>query len=105
MMPANLFALGAAAIGSAVAGEPMLLVAALGLESVYLGMLSSTSSFKRAIRANKGAMSVEREKEAEALLAELSQSQKEHYLALRALRDKILANHQKLPGGRVLAAS
>lgn len=104
LMPANLFALGAAAVGSLVVGEPMVAVAALGLESVYLGLLANASTFKRAIRANSGADKTV-EKETAALIDELSQSQKEHYLALRELRDKILANHQKLPGGRVLAAS
>jgi len=105
MMPANLFALGAAAIGSAVVGEPMVALAALGLESMYLGLLSNASTFKRAVRS-KGSLSERNpEKENAALLAELSPSQKEHYLALRELRDKILSNHQKLPGGRVLAAS
>jgi hypothetical protein len=106
LMPANLFAMGAAAVGSLVSGEPMVLVAALGLESLYLGLLSNASTFKRAVRANSGVASKrDAERESQSLLEELSQSQKEHYLALRALRDKILANHQKLPGGRVLAAS
>lgn len=104
MLPANLLALGAAAIGSAVVGEPMVALAALGVESVYLGLLSNAATFKRAVRS-KGPSERNPEKENAALLAELSSSQKEHYLALKELRDKILSNHQKLPGGRVLAAS
>src|SRR5207248_4525644 len=44
-------------------------------------------------------------KELESLLEDLATSQREHYFALRDLRDKILSNYRKLPGGRVLAAS
>jgi maltooligosyltrehalose synthase len=38
-------------------------------------------------------------------LETLAPSQREHYLVLKELRDKILENYRKLPGGRVLAAA
>ena len=42
--------------------------------------------------------------EVDALLSELAPSQREHYQALVGLKEKILENYRKLPGGRVLAA-
>ena len=106
-MPANLLALAAGGIASFVLGDPIPLVAAAGGSAVYLGMLSMMPSFRRAVRSNLAAQDsdVASEAEIETLLAELAPSQKQHYLQLRELRDKILATYQKMPGGRVMAAS
>jgi hypothetical protein len=105
LMPANLIALGASAIASALFGEPTILLVALGAESLYLGALSSASTFRRAVRASDHGPEVDPEKEVGELFDELSSSQKEHYFALKQLRDRILENYRKLPGGRVLAAT
>lgn len=104
LMPANLLGLLAAGVGAAVSGEPTVALTALGVEALYLGLMSNAAVFRRAVRANVQAQR-EPDRELAHALDELSPSQKEHYLALKELRDKILANHQKLPGGRVLAAS
>lgn len=104
MMPANLVALGTALVATAFTGEPTTALVALGAEGLYLGLLSSAHRFRRAVRANAHAGALP-DRDEDALVEELSASQKEHYLALQDLRDRILANHQKLPGGRVLAAS
>jgi len=105
-MPANLIALGASGVAALLTGEPSVLLVALGAESLYLGALSSASTFQRAVRA--GALAeeeVDPEKEVGALFGDLSPSQKEHYGALKAVRDRILENYRKLPGGGVLAAT
>src|SRR5207248_2981562 len=106
-MPANLFALVAAAIAALAMGDATPLLFALGAEGLYLGVLSSAPSFRRAIRANHNSLQLSSgdPKELESLLEDLATSQREHYFALRDLRDKILSNYRKLPGGRVLAAS
>jgi hypothetical protein len=105
MMPANLVALGTAVITSAVTGEPLAALVALGAEGLYLGLLSTARPFQRAVRANALSAGEDPEADRDTLMEELSASQKEHYFALRGLRDRILENHRKLPGGRVLAAS
>jgi len=104
LMPANLVALGATAVAAVLTGEPAVLLVALGAESLYLGALSSASTFQRAVRAHDWA-DEDPEKEAGALFDDLSPSQKEHYAALKGVRDRILENYRKLPGGRVLAAT
>jgi hypothetical protein len=107
LMPANLFALAAAGVASALVGDPIPIMVALGAEGLYLGLLSSAPAFRRAVKANLSAHDLEEAggKEAEALLEDLAASQREHYFLLRDLRDKILANYRKLPGGRVVVAS
>ena len=56
------------------------------------------------MRAQGLAEGADPEREVGALYEELSPSQKEHYQALKGVRDRILENYRKLPGGRVLAA-
>src|SRR3954470_18551212 len=51
LMPANLIALGASGVAALLTGEPSVLLVALGAESLYLGALSSASTFQRAVRA------------------------------------------------------
>lgn len=105
MMPANLLGLLAAAIGSAAFGDPTAILVALGVEGLYLGGMSLSPRFQRAVRASSPRRKGASETELVALLEDLAPSQREHYFVLKELRDKILANYQKLPGGRVLAAS
>jgi hypothetical protein len=65
-------------------------------------------SFRRAVRSNLEAQvsaDVASPGEREALLADLSVSQKEHYAQLRELKERILESYRKMPGGGVLVAS
>lgn len=103
LVPANLFALAAAALSSAMVGDPTPAFVALGMEAVYLGTLPLSSRFRRSVRA--GSRGADPESVSEAMLEELAPSQREHYFALRELRDRILTNYRKLPGGGILVAS
>ncbi len=107
LMPANLIGLLAAGIGSAVTDDPTPMLVALGAEAVYLGLMSSSRVFKRAVRAAMGPIEAEvgGRKEIDALLQDLAPSQRQHYVALCELKDKILANYRRLPGGRVMVAA
>lgn len=108
VMPANVFALLGGLIASVVTGDWLPLVSAAGASGVYLALLSTFPSFRRHVRANFEAQSVSlaaSKDEIETLLSELGPSQREHYRALKALRDGILERYQLLPGGRILAAS
>lgn len=105
LMPANLLGLAAAGIGSAVFGDPTAIFVALGVESLYLGAMSLSPRLRRTVRAQAPRGKRLADAETAGLLEELAPSQREHYFALRELRDKILGNYKKLPGGGVLAAS
>ncbi len=105
LLPVNLLGLAAGGIAALVTGDPAVAIATLGAESLFLGVLSSTPRFQRAVRANPSSRAVELAAEVEGLLDELAPSQREHFFVLRDLKDRILANYQKLPGGRVLVAS
>ncbi|MFL5319382.1 MAG: hypothetical protein ACJ790_06975 [Myxococcaceae bacterium] len=102
LLPANLVALGASAVASVFFGDATPMLFALGAESLYLGTLSSMPRFQRAVRSRESGD--EPASEVVALLEDLAPSQREHYFFLKDLRDKILGNYRKLPGGRVLAA-
>lgn len=106
MVPANLLGLVASAVASVVVGDPTPALVALGVEGVYLGSLSMSPRFQRLVRA-QSSLSLRESAKAEtvALLEELAPSQREHYFALKELRDKILANYRRLPGGGVMVAS
>ncbi|MFP2931292.1 hypothetical protein ACLESO_40110 [Pyxidicoccus sp. 3LG] len=103
-MPANLVGLGTAAASAAMTGEPLPALVALGLEGIYLGVLSSMSRFQRAVRAKTPDDPEAARKQVDALQADLAPSQREHYQQLLGLKEKILANYRKLPGGKVLEA-
>jgi hypothetical protein len=103
LFPLNLVALGGATLASALTGDPQPALIALGAEGLYLGVASSLPPFRRYFERRAGAVSsVVR---AGSLMDELAPSQREHYLALEELRNRILSNYRKLPGGGVLAAS
>ena len=104
LAPANLFALAAAAVSTALVGDPLPALVALGMEGLYLGTVSLSPGFRRSVRASAAA-SEDPDAVSEAILEELAPSQREHYFALRELRDRILANYRKLPGGGILVAS
>ena len=106
-MPANLLALAAGGLASLMLGDWIPLAAAAGGSALYLGLLSTAPSFRRAVRSNFDAQTsigVASDQDAEALLADLSPSQRQHYGVLHSLRDSILERYRRLPGGRVLAA-
>jgi hypothetical protein len=102
LAPANVIALLTAGGASLVTGHSLPALVALGAEAVYLGAVGLVPSLRRAVGARAGAPE---DAETERLLAELAESQREHYFVLRDLRDSILENYRKLPGGGVLAAS
>jgi hypothetical protein len=104
MMPANLVGLGTAAASAAMTGEPLPALVALGLEGLYLGVVSSMKRFQRAVRAGTPDNPEAAQKALDALQADLAPSQREHYQQLVGLKEKILANYRKLPGGKVLVA-
>ncbi len=105
LVPANLFGLLASGVASVVLGDPTPALIAAGLQGVYLGTVSFSPRFQRAVRAAAGVGEAPEVTETVALLEDLAPSQREHYFALKELRDKILANYRKLPGGGVLVAS
>ena len=102
LAPANLIGLATAGGASLVTGHSLPGLVALGAEGFYLAAVAVIPPLRRAV--GSGAVAPEDE-EAERLLAELAESQREHYFVLRDLRDSILENYRKLPGGGVLAAS
>jgi hypothetical protein len=95
LRPWNLAALGTAALGTAVTANPNVLLAALGLEGLYLAGRTAVFALRRARGGERDGGGFE----------DLADSQKEHYLSLKATRDRILENYRKLPGGRILAAN
>lgn len=104
LMPANLVGLGTAAASAAMTGEPLPALVALGLEGLYLGVVSSMKRFQRAVRAQRPDDPEAARKALDSLQADLAPSQREHYQQLVGLKEKILANYRKLPGGKVLEA-
>lgn len=107
VLPANLIALGAAGVASWLVGSwtPLWVMAAA--EGAYLALLVTAPAFQRAVQAQLSAASHSREarRQLAAMQDDLSPSQREHFQALSALKEKILANYRRLPGGRVMAAS
>jgi hypothetical protein len=100
----NLVALGAAAVLSVAALSPLPFVAALGLELIYLGTVPNLPGFKRLVRRQRQADRLSGQLEQLGkMLDELSPNQREYYFSLRELRDKILENYRRLPGGGGLA--
>src|SRR4051812_41516043 len=93
LVPANLLAVATAAVASAIVGDPIPLMVAAGMESVYLGLVSTSPQFRRAVRANQSLDDSDSDEHRDRMVNELSVSQREHYLQLRELRDKILANY------------
>ena len=105
LLPANLVILPTAAIASVAAGQPLGVAIALAVEAAYLAILSNMPPFQRVVRARQSGRPQDEEREIAALLGEMAPSQLEHYQTLRQLRDRILENYRKLPGGRLLAAT
>ncbi len=108
LMPANLFAVGAGAVASMLIGDWTPLAAAAGASGIYLTFLSVIPSFRRLVASNYDAQELLEfgsPAAREQLVNELAPSQREHWLALNELKEKILANYRLLPGGRVMAAS
>ena len=107
LMPANLVGLMTAAASSALTLEWLPALVALGVEGVYLVGAMSSSRFKRAVRSSDpGAQDAEASRQqVDTLLKELAPSQREHYQQLVGLKERILANYARLPGGKVLVSS
>jgi len=105
LLPANLVALPTTLIATVAAGQPLGVAIALAVEAAYLAIVANAPPFQRAVRARHGGGPEGTEREVAARLEDMAPSQREHYLALTQIRDRILENYRKLPGGRLLAAS
>ena len=102
----NLGALGAAGVASLVVVNPLPILLAVGAELVYLGTVPALPVFKRGVERKLAAQrSAEATKLADAMLAELSPSQREHFYVLRDLKDRILQNYKRLGSSRILMLS
>jgi hypothetical protein len=101
LAPANLIALLTAGGAALVTGQSAPALVALGAEVFYLAAVGLSPPLRRAV----GSRARPEDEETERLLADLAESQRGHYFVLRDLRDAILVNYRKLPGGGVLAAS
>ncbi len=107
-MPANAFAVLAGGAATLYMNDPLPFAAAAGGALIYSVLLSFMPSFRRAVHANLEAQvsqEVATPEETRTLLADLAPSQRQHYEVLKELKDRILAGYQKIPGGRVLAAT
>jgi len=102
LAPANVVGLATAGGAALLTGHSLPALVALGAEAFYLAAVGLVPSLRRAVGSRAGRPE---DDEAERLLSELAESQREHYFVLRDLRDSILENYRKLPGGGVLAAS
>ena len=102
LAPANLIGLATAGGAALLTGQSLPALVALGAEGVYLAAVGLIPPLRRAVGSRAAAPEDE---EADRLLSELAESQREHYFVLRDLHDSILENYRKLPGGGVLAAS
>lgn len=105
LLPANLVALPTTLIATMAAGQPLGAAIALAVEAAYLAIVANAPPFQRAVRARSIGGAEAAEKEVAALLEDMAPSQREHYLALKQIRGRILENYRKLPGGRLLAAT
>jgi hypothetical protein len=93
----NLSALGAAGIASVAMMNPLPALLALGAELVYLGTVPALPGFKRRVERKAAQARTQAATQlADAMLAELSPSQREHFYSLRDLKERILANYKKL---------
>ncbi|MBS2031695.1 MAG: hypothetical protein JST54_27610 [Deltaproteobacteria bacterium] len=102
----NLSALGAAGVASVALMNPLPVLLALGAELVYLGTVPALPVFKRSVERRLAQQrTVEATALADAMLAELSPSQREHFYVLRELKDRILANYKRLGSSRILVSS
>src|SRR6185312_12629632 len=98
----NLAALGAAGIASVALMNPLPVLLALGAELVYLGTVPALPPFKRSVERKLAQQrTAEATALADAMLAELSPNQREHFYVLRELKDRILQNYKKLGSSRI----
>jgi hypothetical protein len=99
----NLIVLLGAAVFSLVSLSALPLLVAAGAELIYLGTVPNLTPFRRHVRSRREqARRAAEQHLLEKLLEDLSPNQRESYFSLRALRDKILENYQRLPGGAAL---
>src|SRR5262249_6317571 len=101
LAPANVIGLATAGGAAWLLHQPLPALGARGAGAVSHLLVAGSARVRRAL----GARGTGASEEVETRLGELAESQRGHYFALRDLRDSILANYRKLPGGGVLAAS
>ena len=106
---ANLGWLGSSAIAALAAvdhSSPVPAMAMVGAELVYLGLMPLIPGFRR--RVERKLADQRREaaaKDADQLLQELAPSQREHFFALRDLKDKIMENYRRLNSSGLMLLS
>jgi hypothetical protein len=108
LSPANALAVLAGSVASLWTVDFLPLLASAAGAAVYAVSVSVSPLFRRVVARNVEAQALtggRAESASEALLAELSPSQRQHYEILRGVCDDILNRYQQMPGGRVLAAS
>jgi len=106
LSPFNLGALFVTFSTAAGMHDPLPALLAIGAELVYLGIVPALPGFKRRVEKRLAAKrSAEATQLADGMLAELSSSQREHFYALRDLKERILQNYQRLSGSSVLLLS
>src|SRR5437588_20882 len=102
----NLGALGVAGAASLALLNPLPLLLAVGAELVYLGTVPALPPFKRAVeRKLARKRSAAAVKVADTMLAELSPNQREHFYALRDLKERILQNYSRLGTSQIIVSS
>lgn len=102
----NLALLGGAVAASLALFNPVPVLIAAGAELLYLGIVPGLPPFKRhVLKLRARDDHAAEQKTAEAMLEALSPNQRESFYALRDLRNRILENYQRVPGGRALAAA
>ena len=100
----NLTVLGGATVASLALLNPLPILIAAGAELVYLGIVPSLPRFKRFVRSKRErARHLLEEKSTGSMIESLSPNQRESYFVLRDLRDRILENYGRVPGGGALA--
>ncbi len=106
LSPLNLAGVVLAGIAAAATHSPLPVWIAAGAEVIYLAVVPSLPGFQRRLRRRLDRhRAAEQTQLVESMLADLSPNQREHFFALRDLRDKVLENYRRLPGGAVLAES
>ncbi len=94
--PWNLLMLSAGAVASLITSSEVPLMMAAGLELAYLGIIPANERFRKAIDARLHREKRKHEsRRSEGMLDELAGNQREHYLSLRQLAERIKANYRK----------
>lgn len=94
--PWNLVMLGATAVAAIALGSEVPLLFGAGLELFYLGVIPANGRFRKAIDARLHKVRrLSEGKRQELMIEELAANQRDHYLSLRQLADRIRQNYRR----------